>query len=100
MQWHLSPDHFHKTALFHLYCQKLVLNYLFEAYECAAENALQAKKYIDGVIASLSLPIFNFYHSLTLISTYSSTSIWQKKRILKLVKMNQRQMRKWANSSL
>ncbi|MDZ4872596.1 MAG: Serine/threonine-protein kinase PknD [Chroococcidiopsis cubana SAG 39.79] len=89
----------HKTALFHLYCQKLVLNYLFEAYECAAENALQAKKYTDGVIASLSLPIFNFYHSLTLISTYSSTSIWQKKRILKLVKMNQRQMQKWANSA-
>ncbi|OWY65740.1 hypothetical protein B7486_40295 [cyanobacterium TDX16] len=89
----------HKTALFHLYCQKLALNYLFEAYDRAAENALQAKKYIDGVIASLSLPIFNFYDYLTLISTYNSTSAWQKKRILKLVKMNQKQMQKWADSA-
>ena len=89
----------HKTALFHFYCQKLALNYLFESYECAAENALQAKKYIDGVIASLSLPVFNFYDSLTLISTYNSTSSWQKKHLLKRVKANQKQMQKWANSA-
>lgn len=89
----------HKTALFHFYCQKLALNYLFEAYDCAAENATQAKKYTDGVIASLSLPIFNFYDSLTLIATYKSAKLWQKKYFLNRIEANQKQMQKWADSA-
>jgi diguanylate cyclase (GGDEF)-like protein len=89
----------HKTALFHFYCQKIALNYLFEEYDRAAENALQAKKYIDGVIASLSLPIFNFYHSLTLLAICNSASGWQKKQLLSRVKANQKQMQIWADSA-
>lgn len=87
----------HKTALFHFYCQKLILNYLFEKYEPAVENTLQARKYIDGVIASLSLPVFNFYHSLTLLAIIKNVN--RQKQLLNRVKANQKQMRKWANSA-
>ncbi|NJR64392.1 MAG: serine/threonine protein kinase, partial [Leptolyngbyaceae cyanobacterium CRU_2_3] len=54
----------HKTAIFDIYFQKLILNYLFERYAEAAENAALAAVYIDGARASLSIPLFYFYDSL------------------------------------
>ncbi len=56
-----------QTALFVLYLNKLVLCYLFGAYDKAAECALQAKKYVDAAAGLFLIPVFAFYDSLTLL---------------------------------
>ncbi len=80
-----------KTALYYLYFNKAFLHYLFEEYQQAAENITKAKQYLDGVTATLSIPLFYFYDALIqLAQPQSEELLWQ-------VKVNQEKMEQWAN---
>ena len=80
-----------------LYLNKLILSYLFGEQHQALENAIQAKKYLDGVTAMIVVPIFYFYDSLVHLGMFAKTSKFEKKVILNQINMNQKKMEQWAN---
>jgi PAS domain S-box-containing protein len=87
----------HRTAVFDIYFQKLILNYLFEHYAEAAQNAELAATYLDGKRASLSIPLFHFYDSLVQLARYSSLPRSEQRILLRRVIKNQRKLKKWAH---
>ncbi|MEN8219680.1 MAG: serine/threonine-protein kinase PknK, partial [Pseudomonadota bacterium] len=78
------------TALGFLYCNKLTLCYLFQAYPQAVENAAMAEKYLEGVFAMVLVPIFHFYDSLARLAVFQDAQKPEQKRILKKVAANQK----------
>ncbi len=76
------------------YLNKLILCYLFEDYAQAAENAILAEQYLDGVLGMVVIPIFYLYDSLVHLSllTEGSTS-----DVMNRVNRNQEKMKKWAH---
>jgi PAS domain S-box-containing protein len=87
----------HRTAIFDIYFQKLMLNYLFEHYAEAAQNAELAATYLDGKRASLSIPLFYFYDSLVQLGRYSSLPSSEQKSLLRRVTENQKKLKQWAH---
>ncbi len=87
----------HRTAIFDIYFQKIILNYLFEQYDEAAQNAELAATYIDGKRASLSVPLFYFYDSLVQLERYSSLPQSEQKPLLRRVTENQKKLKQWAH---
>ncbi|MBD2446593.1 AAA family ATPase [Nostoc sp. FACHB-152] len=88
-----------RTALHYFYLNKLILCYLFGKYQQAAQNAVQAQQYLDGVKAFLDVPVFHFYDSLAQLAIYKSTSNEQQKHLLEKVTNNQKKMQMWANNA-
>jgi predicted ATPase/signal transduction histidine kinase/DNA-binding response OmpR family regulator/tRNA A-37 threonylcarbamoyl transferase component Bud32 len=86
-----------RTGLHYFYLNKLILCYLFGDYQQAAENAIQAEQYLDGVKAFLVVPMFYFYDSLAQLAIYPSVSHSQQERLLQKVKNNQTKMQKWSD---
>ena len=89
----------HQSAIFHLYCNKLILCYLFGQFPQALENAATAQKYLDGVRSTLAVPLFYFYTSLAQLAGCTAVKESEKKRILRTVNANQRKMKKWADAA-
>ncbi|WP_052055264.1 diguanylate cyclase domain-containing protein [Myxosarcina sp. GI1] len=89
----------HLSLLCHLYCHKLILCYLFEKYTEALVNANNTQKYLHGVKATLIIPLFNFYDSLTRLAVYNNASRLEKKSLIKKVTANQKQLKIWAKSA-
>ncbi|MEC4817886.1 MAG: serine/threonine-protein kinase PknK, partial [Scytonema sp. PMC 1069.18] len=85
-----------RTGLHYLYLNKLILCYLFEHYDQALENAVQAEQYLDGVKAFLAVPVFYFYDSLAKLAVYPLVSQSQQEYFLTQVTKNQEKMQKWA----
>jgi diguanylate cyclase (GGDEF)-like protein len=89
----------HTSALFDLYWHKLMLCYLFGQFDRALENAKLARQYLDGEIATLSVPLFHFYESLACLAVYGEASRWEKIRLIARVRSNQRKLKRWAKTS-
>jgi len=87
------------TTLFILYLAKLMHSYLFQEFNQARENALLAEKYLGNVIASIFVPLFYFYYSLTLLAIYNDATLLEKIAIRKKITSQKKKMRKWANHS-
>lgn len=87
----------HRAAVFDIYFQKSILNYLFERYTDAAQNADLAVIYLDGIRASLSIPLFHFYDSLVQLGRYSSVSPSKQKLLLRRILKNQKKLKQWAH---
>jgi predicted ATPase/serine phosphatase RsbU (regulator of sigma subunit) len=85
------------NALGYLYCNKLTLCYLFQAYHQALESAVQAEKYLDGLVGQVLVPLFHFYDSLARLAVFQDAQKPEQKRILKKVAANQKKMKKWAH---
>jgi len=85
------------NALGYLYCNKLTLSYLFQAYPQAVESAVRAEKYLDGLVGQVLVPIFHFYDSLARLAVFQDAQKPEQKRILKKVAANQKKMKKWAH---
>ena len=85
------------TALWHLFVNKLMLSYLFQAFDLAVEYALKAKKYSVSGYAMMNIPLLNFYDSLLQLSLFSSSLPDEKQRILQQVLENQQIMQQWAH---
>lgn len=94
--------HVHLTAkdrgtICNVYLNKSILSYIFGEYDTALDNSILAEKYLDGVSATLSVPVFYFYNSLIMLSIFDQhQSLFRKKQILYKVSTNQHKMKKWA----
>lgn len=85
------------TALWHLFLNKLMLCYLFQALDLAVEYAIKAKQYSGSGYAMVNIPVLNFYDSLLQLALFSTSSPAEQQRILQQVAENQEIMQKWAN---
>jgi len=84
-------DHY---ALYDYYYDRLFLDYIFENPGRALEDAQLAVKYLDAV-GTLALTFVNFYESLAALA-HAATAPGERKRLRRLVKANQKKMKKWA----
>jgi predicted ATPase/signal transduction histidine kinase/DNA-binding NarL/FixJ family response regulator/tRNA A-37 threonylcarbamoyl transferase component Bud32 len=84
-------------AIQYLYCNKLLLYYLFGDYEQALENSVRGEIYLSASTGQLSFIIFHFYDSLVRLAIYPNTSQFEQQGILDRVQANQDKMQKWAH---
>jgi len=87
------------TLLCHLYSQKLVLSYLFHNYSQALKNSEQTENYLDGLLSTMTVPIFYFYDSLTLLAVYPQMNLNKQQALLEKVAANQAKIKKWAQDA-
>ncbi|MBW4421515.1 MAG: PAS domain S-box protein [Myxacorys californica WJT36-NPBG1] len=80
-----------------LYLHKVMLCYLFEEHRQAVQTAILARQHFEEVTAIKVLPVFCFYHSLTLLSLLLDASNSEKAAWLSCVSSNQEKMQKWAS---
>jgi predicted ATPase/signal transduction histidine kinase len=85
------------VGLLFLYLCKLQLCYLFGDYSLSIEYAAKAKEYLYAGTGMIVLPIFNFYHSLSLLATYPGVQLSEQEQIWNKVVANQEKMQKWAS---
>ena len=85
-----------RNAIFNVYFQKAILCYLFEKYSLAAENVAHAKHHVETTTGLVYAALFPFYESLIKLALFPSASKLQKVRILRQVRANQRQTKRWA----
>ncbi|KPA10643.1 multi-sensor signal transduction multi-kinase [Candidatus Magnetomorum sp. HK-1] len=85
-----------KTALGHLYFNKMRLCYLFHQYHRAVENSKLAEKYLEGVTATHTVPQYYFYDSLSRTAIYPFSDRKDQKRIIRRVQADIKKMKKWA----
>ena len=86
-----------QSAICKLYCNKLILSYLFQAYPQAVENANQATQYLAGIIGAVLVPIFHFYESLARLAIFPQVPEIEQAIILEKIAANQEKMQAWAN---
>jgi PAS domain S-box-containing protein len=85
------------TGIHFLLLNKIVLYYLFREYDKAAQAADLMEQHLDGATVLLALPLFHFYHSLTLLTILADASNSEKEIHLNRVTVNQEKMKKWAH---
>ncbi|ETR72076.1 MAG: ATP-binding region ATPase domain-containing protein [Candidatus Magnetoglobus multicellularis str. Araruama] len=86
-----------KTALGHLYFNKMRLCYLFHQYHRAIENSKLAEKYLEGVTATHTVGQYYFYDSLSRTAIYPFSEQNVQKQIIRRVKSDIKKMKKWAD---
>ena len=89
----------HRSEIYYVYLNKLILSYLFGDYLQAQENALKAEQYLDAVEGFLITFISNFYDSLAHLAVCSSIADSQLDPILNRVTSNQEKMKQWATNA-
>lgn len=77
-------------------CNKLMLAYLFGAYDEAVRLAHQVEERVVGLSASIYLPLFNFYDSLTHLAVYAGRIAGEQAEIGARVAANQKRLHEWA----
>ncbi|WP_026098450.1 trifunctional serine/threonine-protein kinase/ATP-binding protein/sensor histidine kinase [Kamptonema formosum] len=92
-RYHRASDRY---GLLYFYLNKLILSYLFQEFDSAAENGNMAKKYLDGGTGLALVGAFYFYDSLARLAVAASFSKAERRRPLIKVKSNQEKMREWA----
>jgi len=86
------------TAICVLHFNKLILCYLFGAYQQAVANATIAQQYLEGLRGTIIIPLFHFYDSLArLAMSRESPQLVPLQPILKQVAANQKKMKKWVH---
>jgi signal transduction histidine kinase len=86
-----------RLGLHLLYLNKLILCYLFAEKHQAAQNAVSAGQYLDGVTAMVVVSIFHFYDSLAHLGVFADVSNPEQEALLNRVNTNQERMQKWAH---
>ncbi|MGE5329384.1 MAG: diguanylate cyclase domain-containing protein [Deltaproteobacteria bacterium] len=84
------------SSLCHIYSNRMILNYIFNNYEDAVENAVKFEKYQDGVRSSLSIILLRYYDSLCHIAIYNESPFLKKKAIIKKVNANLKKLKEWS----
>ena len=82
-----------------VYFHKLMLCYLFGDFPQALINADMVREYLDGMVGLAPVPVFYLYDSLARLAVFESVNKSEQKRILTLVKENQKKMAKWAKTA-
>ncbi|MEA5509205.1 AAA family ATPase [Crocosphaera sp. UHCC 0190] len=86
----------YRLALFHFYDNKTLLNYWFENFTEAVENAKEGEKYVSKMVTA-GLPKFLFYSSLAWLAVYSQSLKDDQQTILEKIIFNQERIKIWAN---
>lgn len=76
---------------------KNILNYFFNDYTQAIENARLTEKYQESNPGFYLYCVNNFYYSLALLANYKNVTPTEQKQYLKKVASNQKTMKKWAH---
>ena len=85
-----------KTALGHLYFNKMRLCYLFHQYHRAIESSKLAEQYLDGVTATHTVGQYYFYDCLSRTAIYPFSDRNVQKKIIRRVNADLKKMKKWA----
>jgi len=88
-----------KTALCHLYFNKMRLCYLFHQYHRAIDFSTFAEKYLEGVTATQTVVQFYFYDCLIRTAIYPFSDRKRQNKIIQRVRSNIKRMKKWAHFS-
>ncbi len=86
-----------RTAMLHLYTNKLTLCYHFHQFEQAIENAVKLEEYLVNAATTCFAPPAYFYDSLTRLVMFPNADASEQNRILEKVGANQEKMKTWAN---
>jgi PAS domain S-box-containing protein len=86
-----------RTGINYVFLSKLILCYLFGDFPQAVENAERTQEYLDGVTATIAVPLFHFYDSLARLAMYFDTPESERRSILDKVHANQEKMKTWAH---
>ncbi len=86
-----------KYLLFHLYLQKSITYYIFQAYPQALSNIEQARQNFNDAMGQVFAAALNFYESLINLSVYNSVAKNKQRKINQKVKNNQKVLKIWAN---
>ncbi|MEM9924163.1 MAG: ATP-binding sensor histidine kinase [Cyanobacteria bacterium P01_D01_bin.50] len=85
------------TWLSIFYNCKTILNYYFNDYKKAIENAHLTEQYQESNPGFFLYCVNNFYYSLALLANYKNVTSTEQKQYLKKVAVNQKKMKKWAH---
>ncbi|WP_094603994.1 Serine/threonine-protein kinase PknD [Sporomusa silvacetica DSM 10669] len=77
---------------------KIRICYLYGDYERTLALAEQAQPTINAVRGCLLAADYNFYYSLAITASYKGLQTKQQPTYWRILKKNQRQMRKWSDS--
>ncbi len=89
-----AEDHF---VVHFLYVSKLTLQLVFNEYESAVETADLAYTCLDEATkATTGYVALNYYDSLSHLALCNEVSFSRRQAFLRRVRINQRQMRRWA----
>ncbi|MEH2198158.1 ATP-binding sensor histidine kinase [Nostoc sp.] len=84
-----------RTGLGLLWINKLVVSYLFSS-EQAVQEAVQARQYLDAILAFFYVPIFHFYESLAYIAWFEQLSTPEQQQKKECIAANQEKLKYWA----
>ncbi|WP_299461272.1 AAA family ATPase [uncultured Microscilla sp.] len=85
-------------SLSHFYLLKIMTYYLLGKPQKAQELLPIADEVMPGSTGSYVEPVYNFYHSMTTLAMLAQTDQSQKEIVLARVKINQQQMKVWADN--
>ncbi|WP_242051210.1 AAA family ATPase [Nostoc spongiaeforme] len=89
----------YRTATFTVYTHLLTLNYLFEDYQTAWQNAELAIPYLDAVVALFIIGWFCFYDALMRLALVATSNLTERQTLLKQVTANIKKLKTWAQSA-
>ncbi len=84
------------SSLFLLYSAKLMLSFFHNDTDNARAYAHTARTYLKGGVGMHAFALFHFYESLVLLADSENDSFLDRKRRLRKVANNQKQLLKWA----
>ncbi|MEP0891646.1 AAA family ATPase [Leptolyngbya sp. PL-A3] len=80
-----------------LLLNKIILLYLLAEYEQSAQTAILMEQHLYSAAGMLVVPLFYFYHSLTLLSLLAKAAAPDRERYLECVNTNQQKLQKRAD---
>ncbi|HZX47538.1 MAG TPA: AAA family ATPase [Clostridia bacterium] len=87
-----------KASLAAYYFSNMQLSYLSGNYREALLYADKAEGCKDAIMGFMISADCNFYHSLSIAAVYKELSPKDRRRLMRVLKKNQRIMKKWADS--
>ncbi|WP_347489289.1 AAA family ATPase [Desulfoscipio sp. XC116] len=84
-------------SLLTYYITEMQLCYLLGDYAKSLALAEKAQKNIDAIMGFRNLAEYNFYYSLAIVAVYDRLSPGKKRKYRKILKKNQRQMKRWSD---
>jgi PAS domain S-box-containing protein len=94
IQCHLASNQL--LALCQLYCNKLLLSYLFHRYTQALENACLTEQYLVAAKGLIHVQLFSFYDALLRLAIYPAACETEKISILDRVADHQEKLQEWS----
>ncbi|NSW91777.1 MAG: AAA family ATPase [Firmicutes bacterium] len=85
-----------KASMAAYYFSKMQLCYLSGEYRDAISAAEKIKSCTGAIMGFMLSAEYNFYYSLAITAIYEQLSPKDRKRFIKVLKKNQRQMKKWS----